>query len=77
MGVAAAGETPNLTGQYVGETHRVLGCTQTTHQGISTRRAQFACEQSREVNESLLRAEQLVLFPLRPLPYIQCHSAVM
>ena len=24
MGVAAAGETPSLTGEFVGETHRVL-----------------------------------------------------
>ena len=30
MGVEVAeGETPSLTGEFVGETHRVLGCTQT------------------------------------------------
>ena len=26
---AAAGETPSLTGEFAGETHRVLECTQT------------------------------------------------
>ena len=32
MGVeAAAGETPRLTGVFVGETHRVLKHTQTVH----------------------------------------------
>ena len=44
--VEAAGETPSLTGESVGETHRVLEHTQThppTHPGISTRRADFAC----------------------------------
>ena len=29
MGVALVGETPSLTGEFVGETHRVLECTQT------------------------------------------------
>ena len=29
VGVAAAGETPSLKGEFVGETHRVLECTQT------------------------------------------------
>ena len=33
----AAGETPSLTGEIVGEIPRV------SHLGISTRRAQFAC----------------------------------
>ena len=29
VGVEAVGETPSLTGELVGETHRVLECTQT------------------------------------------------
>ena len=29
VGVAAAGETPSLTGEFIGETHRVLEHTQT------------------------------------------------
>ena len=36
----AAGETPSLTGEFVGETHRVLECTHTHPPGIST---QFTC----------------------------------
>ena len=40
--VEAAGETPSLTGEFVGETHRVLEGHKPTHLGISTRRAQFA-----------------------------------
>ena len=39
VGVAVVGETPSLTGEFIGETHRVLEHTQTTHLGISTRRA--------------------------------------
>ena len=41
--VVVAGGTPSLTGEFVGETQRVLECTQTTHPRISTRRVQFAC----------------------------------
>ena len=29
VGLAAAGETPSLTGEFLGETHRGLECTQT------------------------------------------------
>ena len=38
-------ETPSLTEEFIGQTHRVLKRIQThlTHPGISTRRAQFAC----------------------------------
>ena len=42
-GVAAVGETPSRTGEFVGETHRVLECTEAHPSRISTRRAQFAC----------------------------------
>ena len=42
-GVVAAGETPSLTGEFVGETHRVLGCTQTHPQGNQHQRLRFAC----------------------------------
>ena len=47
VGVEAAGETPSLTGNFVGETHRVLEHTQ-AHPVISTRKAQFACGQQRK-----------------------------
>ena len=29
VGVVVEGETPSLTGEFIGETHRVLRCTQT------------------------------------------------
>ena len=29
VGIVAAGETPSLTREFIGETHRVLECTQT------------------------------------------------
>ena len=48
VGVAAAGETPSLTEELVGKTHRVLECTQTHPPGVSTRRAQFACGYQRK-----------------------------
>ena len=43
VGVEATGETPSLTEEFIGETHRILECIQTHPPGISTRRAQFAC----------------------------------
>ena len=39
VGVVVAGETPSYTGESIGETQRVLECTQPTHLGVSTRRA--------------------------------------
>ena len=38
---AEVGETPSLTGEFVGETYWVLECTQNLLSGINTRRAQF------------------------------------
>ena len=40
VGVVAGGDTPSLTGEIIGETHRVL---EPTYPRISARRAQFAC----------------------------------
>ena len=37
VGVEVAGETPSLTGEFVGETHRVLECTQAHLPRNSTR----------------------------------------
>ena len=45
VGIEAVGEIPSLIGELVGETHRVLDCTQNQPPGVSTRRAQFACGQ--------------------------------
>ena len=43
MRIEALGKIPSLTGEFVGETYRVLEHTQPTYLGISTKRAQFAC----------------------------------
>ena len=44
MGVGvAAGETPSLTGEVLGDTNRGLGVHKPTHSGTSTRGAQFDC----------------------------------
>ena len=45
IGVEAAGETPSLTGELVGETHMVLECTQIYPPTNQHQRAQAACEQ--------------------------------
>ena len=76
----AAGETPSLTGEFVGETHRVLECTQTDPHGNQHQKGPICLWVAGEVTESLQRAEQAALFPLRPLrplPNIQCHNAMM
>ena len=72
----AAREIPSLTGEFVGETHRVLECTQ-THQPRNQHQKDPICLWvAEEVTESQLRAKQVSLFPLRPLPHIQWHNAV-
>ena len=58
VGVVVVGETPSLTGEFIGETHRVLECTQTYTLGSSTRKTQFDCGQQREVTEIWQREEQ-------------------
>ena len=70
VGVAAAGETPSLTGEFTGETHRVLGHTQTTHPRNQHQKGPICLWVAEEVTQSQLGAEQGALFPLRPLlPY--------
>ena len=64
MGVAVVGETPSLTGEFIGETYRVLERTQThpprnQHQKDTTR-----LWVEGEVTESRARAEQAALVPL-------------
>ena len=43
VGVEAVGETPSRTGEFIGETHGVLECTQNHLPGNQHQRAQFAC----------------------------------
>ena len=77
MGVeVAAGETPSLTGEFVGETHRVLECTQTHPLRNQHQKGPVCLWVAEEVTESWWRAEKVALFPLGPLPHIQHCKAV-
>ena len=77
VGVAAAGETPSLKGEFVGETHRVLECTQTHPPMTQHQEGPICLWVVEEVTESWWRAQQASLFPLRPLPQKQCHNTAM
>ena len=70
------GETPSLTGEFTGETNRVLECTQTHPLGNQHQKGPICLWVAEEVTESQPRAEQAALFPLRPLYHIQHHNAV-
>ena len=78
MGVeAAVGETPSLTGKFIGETHRVLERTQTHALENQHQKGPLCLWVAEEVTESRQRVKQAPLFPLRPLPHIQHHKAAM
>ena len=77
MGVAAVGETPSLTGEFVGETHRVLEHTQTHPPGNWHQNSPICFWVVEEVTESQPRTEQDALFPLGPLSHIQCHPTLV
>ena len=70
MGVVCAGETPSLTGDFAGETHRVLECMQTHPHGNRHQKDPICLWVAEEETESQQRAEQVALFLLEPLPYI-------
>ena len=76
MGVEAAGETPSLTGEFIGETYRGLECTQAHPPRNQHQKGPICLWVMGEVIESLPRAKQVVMFPLRSLPHIQHHNAV-
>ena len=71
------GETPRLTREFIGETHRVLECTQTHPPGNHHQKSPICLWVVGEVTESQPRAEQAALFILGPLLHIQCHNAAM
>ena len=75
MGVVETGDTPSLTGEFGGETHRVLECTQTLAPGSQYQTGPICLWVAGEVTENQQRAEQAALFPLRPLPNIEHHKA--
>ena len=74
MGVAVVGETPSLTGESAGGTHGVLGYTQTHPPGNQHQKGPIHLWVAEEVIESRVRATQVALFPLGPLPYIQSQN---
>ena len=71
-----AGETPSLTGEFTGETHRVLECTQAHPHGNQHQKCPICLWVAEEVTERWPRAQQVALFPFGPLPHIQCHNTV-
>ena len=72
--VEVAGETPGLTGEFIGETHRVLERTQTLPPRNEHQKGPICLWVTREVTENWQRAEQMALFPFGPLPHIQRHK---
>ena len=71
----AAGETPSLTGEFVGETHRVLEGTRTHRPKNQHQKSPICLWVVGEVTESKTRAQQAARFPLGPLPHIQSRNA--
>ena len=71
VGVEVAGETPSLTREFVGETDRVLEHTQNHPPRNQHQKGLICLWVAEEVTESQLRAEQVKLFPLGPLPNIR------
>ena len=69
-----AGETPSLTEEFVGGTHRVLEHTQTHPPRNQHQKDPIYLWVVEEVTESQQRAKQVAVFPLGPFPFIQQHS---
>ena len=69
MGVgAAAGETPSLTGEVIGETHRGLECAQAHPLGNQHQKGPIGLWVAEGVTETWQRVEQVPLLPLGPSP---------
>ena len=82
MGVgAAAGETPSLTGEIVGETHRGLECAQAHPLGNQHQRGPILLWVAEAVPAILWRVERVPLLPLGPSPTysitVQHHNAAL
>ena len=65
---ALAGDTPRLTGEFVGETHRVLECTQYHPPRKQHQKGPLCLWVVGKVTESGQGAEQAPLLPLGPSP---------
>ena len=61
VGVGVAGETPNLTGEFTGETHRILGHKQTHPPTNQHQKGPICLCVVGEVTESQQRAKQVAL----------------
>ena len=70
------GETPSLTGEFVGENQSPTTYTKPPTWESAPEVPNLLVVEDR-VTESQHRAEQAALFPLRPLPNIQCHNTVI
>ena len=70
-----AGETPSLTEEFIGETHRVLEGMQNHPPENQYQKGPICLWVVEEVTESWQRAEQAALSPLGPLPHRQRHNA--
>ena len=71
MEVEAVGETPSVTGEYIGETHRVLECTQTHSPRNQHQKGPICLWVAGEVTEIKVKAKQVALFPPWPFPDLQ------
>ena len=76
-GVAVVGETPSLTGEFVAETQKVLNIHKTHPPRNQHQKGPICLWVADKMTESGQRAEQVSLFPLRPLLPIECQSTVM
>ena len=74
VGVKVVGEIPSLTGEFVGETHKVLESTQNHPPRDQHQKGPICLWVAGEVTKSQSRAKQAALFPLRTLPHIQRHN---
>ena len=69
MGVeASAGETPSLTGEFIGETHRGLEHAQAHPLRNQQKRGPILLWVAEEVTEIQQRVDQVPLLPLGPSP---------
>ena len=74
-GVVAVGKIPSLTGDFIGEIHRVLECIQTHPPRNQHQKGPICLWDVGEVTESHPRAGKAALFPFRALPHIYHHNA--
>ena len=70
------GEAPSLTGEFIGETHRILEYTPAHTPRNQHQEGPICLWVAGEVPESWQRAEQVASFLYRQLFHIQCHSTV-